>query len=760
MRNATRLTGTFTSSFALLCAALSGCVAGDTNSDETASISGEREMAANAGQPISGSPSMSSPTNGAGVANGLPTGTPVLDLDENASTSEVVSPDNLALFSAANPWTKNVKALTKSSSSDSIISSLNNAGGWGGGVMKIDFGLTVLSADAATPKKAFTPTNEFYSPDCDNVPIPVPAGGAVEGENGYACTLNGDCHLLVVNKSENKLYEMWRANISGGVFKGGCAAVWDLSKSYPDTLRGEGCTSADGGGFPMSAMLFTPQEVQAGAINHAIRFILPNNRIRHMAYVHPGSHSTFSTSGNASAPPYGVRFRLRANYPLANLPSNGARVVAKAMQEYGMFLSDGGNIALTGASDKFSSVKWSSVGVNSQSMTALKVTDFEVVDMGTPVQWSGDCKRNSGGAGGSGGSGGSGGVGGAGGSGGSGGVGGAGGSGGSGGVGGAGGSGGSGGVGGAGGSGGSGGSVSGSLFSNPMPWTKDVSGLTPNAQSSSIINWLSSNGGWGSGKLRIDYGIKVLTADASTPKKSFTPTDEFYSPDCDNVPFPVPVNGTIEGENGYECTQDGDCHLMVISKSENKLYEMWRANMSGGTFYGGCAAVWDLGKAYPATLRGEGCTSADAGGFPITAMMFTADEVKAGAINHAIRFILPNNRIRHMVYVRPGTHSTFPTSGGANAPPYGVRFRLRANYPLANLPNDGARVVAKAMQKYGMLLSDGGTIALTAASDQYTTAKWSSLGMDGYSMQALQVSDFEVVDMGTPITWNGDCTRN
>jgi serine/threonine-protein kinase len=144
----------------------------------------------------------------------------------------------------------------------------------------------------------------------------------------------------------------------------------------------------------------------------------------------------------------------------------------------------------------------------------------------------------------------------------------------------------------------------------------------------------------------------------------------------------------------------------------------------------------------------------------MTAMLATPEEAQAGAIEHALRFTLPNSRIRDNVYVHPGTHSTFPTSGGPNAPPYGVRFRLRQDYPLQNLPSDGARVIAKAMQKYGMFLSDGGTIALTVASDKLSSAKWDSLGVDSYSLQQLGVKDFEVVDMGTPITWDANCVRN
>ncbi len=272
--------------------------------------------------------------------------------------------------------------------------------------------------------------------------------------------------------------------------------------------------------------------------------------------------------------------------------------------------------------------------------------------------------------------------------------------------------------------------------------------------------WLAANGGWGTGAMQIDFSIDVLTADASTPFLDFTPTGDFYTPDCDHVPFPVPAVGAVEGEQGYACTQGGDCHLLVVDPPSQKLYEMWEANISGGTFSGGCTVVWDLTRSYPPNLRGDGCTSADAGGFPIAAMLFSADEVSAGEIPHAIRFILPNARIRGgNVYVHPGSHTTGATSGGAEAPPYGVRFRLRADFPLASLPSDGARVVAQAMQKYGMFLADGGNIALTAANDGFTTHKWTDVGVDSHSLAAIKVSDMEVVDMGTPVA-SSDCVRN
>lgn len=290
------------------------------------------------------------------------------------------------------------------------------------------------------------------------------------------------------------------------------------------------------------------------------------------------------------------------------------------------------------------------------------------------------------------------------------------------------------------------------------PFDLVTSGMPKSPQSDAIISWLDSNGGWGTGKMRIDFGLTVLRADASTPKKTFSPTEDFYSPDCERVPFPVPAGGAIEGEDGYTCTTGGDCHLLVVEG--RKLYEMWRADVSSSGFRGGCGVVWDLDKTYPENLRGDGCTSADAGGLPVAPLTFSADEVAAGEIRHAIRFILPNKRIRRQVYVPPATHSTNATRGGANAPPYGVRFRLRADFPLETLPTEGARVVARAMQKYGMLLADAGKVPLTAQSDRFTQHKWKDVGVNDRSLDKIRVTDMEVVDMENPVKWDGDCHRN
>jgi hypothetical protein len=291
-------------------------------------------------------------------------------------------------------------------------------------------------------------------------------------------------------------------------------------------------------------------------------------------------------------------------------------------------------------------------------------------------------------------------------------------------------------------------------------WTQDISNAPLDPQSSTIINWLSDAGGWGHGRMQVDWTIRVLQADADTPQVPIHKASGFFFWNSDTpATVPLPVGGGIEGQPGYQCdTNDKDCHLIVVDRRQGKLYEAYAATVNNSALEAAFLAVWDLNRIYPSSGRGEGCTSADAAGFPIAPLLFNADELASGSINHAIRFILPNARMRAGFYVRPATHAGAP-SGPDTAPPMGVHFRLKANYDMSQL-KPAARVVARAMQKYGMFLSDGGNIALTAQSDADTTAKYADVDFGTHDLAPLKVSDFEVVDMGTPIPLIHICKRN
>ncbi len=297
-------------------------------------------------------------------------------------------------------------------------------------------------------------------------------------------------------------------------------------------------------------------------------------------------------------------------------------------------------------------------------------------------------------------------------------------------------------------------------FPSGSIWTQDVSHARLDPQSGAIIAWLADAGGWGHNNLmQVDFAIRVLQADAKTPHLPFKGPGPGALDSDQLTTIPLPAGGGMEGQTGYQCNIDQeDCHLIVVDRGQGKLYEAYQANYVENAITANFVAVWDLNRVYPPSGRGDQCTSADAAGLPIAPLLFNADELASGSINHAIRFILPNSRIRAHVYVHPATHAGAPR-GPVLAPPMGARFRLKASFDMSKL-TPAAQVVARAMQKYGMFLSDGGNIALTAQNDADTKAKYADMDFGPRDLADLKVTDFEVVDMGTPIRLTDDCVRN
>jgi hypothetical protein len=309
------------------------------------------------------------------------------------------------------------------------------------------------------------------------------------------------------------------------------------------------------------------------------------------------------------------------------------------------------------------------------------------------------------------------------------------------------------------------GAEAGRMFSNDYPFNRRVDAAPLDEESAKIVGYLHKNHN-GSQRFRIDgpseepdnkHGITLLRADATTTRRKFEPTEEFYNPDCDAAPPPLPAGGAVEAEASYACSDGGDCHLIVVDSAACRLYEIWRANATASAFRAGCQAVWDLRAPYAETLRGECCTSADAAGLPIAAQMFSANDIAQGEIRHAIRFILPNKHIRRRVYVRPATHSVPETSGPNDAPPYGARLRLKASFDESRL-KPAARVVATALKRYGMILSDGGNLTFTAINDRFTKHKWREVGLEPSDLTSLQWSDFEVPVLGTRRVFDNACS--
>jgi hypothetical protein len=204
-----------------------------------------------------------------------------------------------------------------------------------------------------------------YGEESDPGPFPVPARAPVEGGNRG----DGDRHVLVVDRASCKLYELYRAfyvprprphwNADSGT-------GWDLRST---ARRPDGWTSADAAGLPIFPGLVRYEEVASGRIDHAIRVTFESTRD---AWVHPASHCAGDTS-DPSAPPMGLRLRLKAGYGLSRF-SGHAKVIAEAMKRYGLIVADNGsNWFFSGTSDR----RWDDENLN--QLKRIPGNAFEVV---------------------------------------------------------------------------------------------------------------------------------------------------------------------------------------------------------------------------------------------------------------------------------------------------------------------------------------------------------------------------------------------
>jgi hypothetical protein len=217
--------------------------------------------------------------------------------------------------------------------------------------------------------------------------------------------------------------------------------------------------------------------------------------------------------------------------------------------------------------------------------------------------------------------------------------------------------------------------------------------------------------------------------------------------------LPIPASPLVEGAIDRSPSQPyGDHHILVVDADTCRLWELYHCypTAAGWDIYG--SATFDLASS---ALRPETWTSADAAGFPILPLLLRADEASAGEIRHALRYTLPNGDIRGE-YVWPARHVAVQNTG-AERLPYGQLLRLKARYVIPAGFTTQAKAILRAMQVYGMYLSDGG-------SAMYVTGEPSEAWLDDTISQVATVTsaDFEAVDL-SPFTsragWSKDSAR-
>jgi len=179
-----------------------------------------------------------------------------------------------------------------------------------------------------------------------------------------------DRHILIVDKTNNTLYELYNVWHNETQWEAYSGAFFDMKTN---NRRPDGWTSADAAGLAILPGLVRYDEVYESdaEIRHAFRFTtIPTAD----AYVYPASHEAGSTEG---APPMGMRLRLK---PTTNISSFTPEMqkIFRAMMKYGLILADNGSdMYVSGTYD----TRWNNDILN-PAFGALKTSDFEVVQLG------------------------------------------------------------------------------------------------------------------------------------------------------------------------------------------------------------------------------------------------------------------------------------------------------------------------------------------------------------------------------------------
>ena len=269
------------------------------------------------------------------------------------------------------------------------------------------------------------------------------------------------------------------------------------------------------------------------------------------------------------------------------------------------------------------------------------------------------------------------------------------------------------------------------VFPADNPWNQSVDKLPVAAGSAALVARIGANN-----PVHPDFGTVYNGAPNGIPYAIVSnatkrvPVSFQYASESDGHLYPLPRNVPIEGG----AHSSGDRHVIVVNKDTCTDYELFAAYpVNGGARWrAGSGAIFNLRSD---KLRPAGWTSADAAGLPILTGLAIYGEAATGAIDHALRFTAPCTSAR---YVYPARHEA--GSCANDAPPMGLRVRLRASVNISHLPRQ-ARIVAQALKTYGMILADNGSPWFISGAP---SPRWNDDAL--HTLGQLSGRDFQVVD--------------
>ncbi|VTR91755.1 Uncharacterized protein OS=Ilumatobacter coccineus YM16-304 GN=YM304_11060 PE=4 SV=1 [Gemmata massiliana] len=280
------------------------------------------------------------------------------------------------------------------------------------------------------------------------------------------------------------------------------------------------------------------------------------------------------------------------------------------------------------------------------------------------------------------------------------------------------------------------------VFPEDNPWNLVVSDWPLHPKSKEIIASIGANK-----PLRYNPDMSFVLVPPGEKKIDVKLVS--YPKESDKGPYPlpevVPIEGwpasysrnaklkgiTLEDVQRDKLKEGGDRHGIVVDPTNRMLYEFYQLKKTDAGWQAACEATFDLKSN---KLRPNGWTSSDAAGLPIFPAIIRHDELKRGAIEHAMRVTVVKTA---RSYVYPATHFASRRTE-ADLPRMGERIRLRKDFDTSKFSAE-VKVILEALKKYGMLVADNGIDwALSCAPDERIPVLHEEL-------RKVKGSDFEVI---------------
>jgi hypothetical protein len=286
------------------------------------------------------------------------------------------------------------------------------------------------------------------------------------------------------------------------------------------------------------------------------------------------------------------------------------------------------------------------------------------------------------------------------------------------------------------------------VFPPEYPYNQDISQVPLDPGSATYIaNLIARTGAIDAPQAPSEFVNVVTSSQANVSVQfnsagasyGFDSSNSFYSSSSNTASAPIPGNVTFENMGTPNC----DHHMMVIEQGTCRLFELYAWNPSSATSSWDVMVTWNLTQNEQLP---DGWGSTTAAGTPLLAGIIRYDEVMAGEIPHALDIVIPGTDLAAYEYVKPAARSAGAcgSSYPADGFPYGGRLRLKASYDTSGFTGTQAIVIARALQKYGMINTDDS--GYSRADFRLGPGNWDQADL---AQLALTWDDFEVPTMTT-----------